>query len=167
MNSFLQENENEKLKLLESLLETKLDQLAKQLLIKLIRHFQILSNKNYSHSLEMNDINRIFGQFIIKLPEEYTSANKKCQEIQNITCQRKILLSLMELTNDKDYWTNVCGSGKNILSLADDNYFHFINQIFFIIHPGLTPISLRIKLIEYNQRLSNRKKQSNLMEKFQ
>lgn len=108
---FSQADENEKLKSVKFLLETKLDQCAKQLLIKLIRHFKILLNKNYYHSLEMIDINKIFGSFIINLPKEFNLSNKKCEEIQNINCQRKILLSLMAITEDKDYWNNVCGSG--------------------------------------------------------
>lgn len=116
-------NEKEKLKSLESLLETKLNQYAKQLLIKLIRHFKILLDKNYYHSLEIIDINKIFGQFIINLPKEFNLTNKKCEEIQNIHCQEKILLSLLEITKDKNYWNNVCGSGNKIV----ENIIKFTN----------------------------------------
>lgn len=99
--------QSKKLKLIKTLIENKLDEYSRQLLIKLLRHFKILLNQNYHQSLEMNEINYIFGKLIIKLPEEFTTANKK-EEIKNLNTQKNILNLLLEITEDKVYWNKMC-----------------------------------------------------------
>lgn len=93
---------------METLIENKLDEYSRQLLIKLLRHFKILLNKNYRQSLEMNEIHYLFGELIIKLPKEYTTTNKKYEEIKNFNIRKKILYLLLELTEDKIYWNKMC-----------------------------------------------------------